>query len=210
MHYHIDNDLPGAYGLLIRHGERDELKPGSMGMEAQLTQRGRETSNELGRTLSHLPLNKIITSPIDRCFDTGVCLGEGLGLTSEEAEKKVVRNMGLAAPFVSDPELVKKTFSTGSPEQVILNHLSGEDVPGLRSLEEGSRVLLDFVTGHMAGNSLTVFVSHDAIIMPFQSHFCSKVFSLSNWLGFLEGSIVYVEAGNTIIDGHSVKKEHSP
>jgi hypothetical protein len=117
--------------------------------------------------------------------------------------------MGLAAAFVSDPDLVKKTFSTGSPEQVILNQLSGEDVPGLRSLEEGSRILLDFMTGHMTAKSLTVFVSHDAIIMPFQTHFCSKVFSSSNWLGFLEGSIVYMEAGNIAIDGHPVEKEHS-
>ncbi|MCP4197745.1 MAG: histidine phosphatase family protein [Proteobacteria bacterium] len=210
MKYHIDTQLPGAYGLLIRHGERDEVKPGSIGMEAALTERGREMSRELGQSLAQVPLNKIITSPIDRCFDTGLCLYEGLGLSAKEAENKVVRNMAVAAAFVSDPEMARKTFSSGSPEQVILNQLSGKEIPGLRSLAEGSRHLLDFMTGHMAAKSLTIFVSHDAIIMPFQSHFSAKPFSSSNWLDFLEGSMVYADNGNIVIDGHPVKKEHAP
>ena len=210
MHYLIETQLPGAHGLLIRHGERDAVKPGSVGMEAQLTERGREMSRELGQSLAQVSINKIITSPIDRCFDTGMCLYEGLGLPAEEAKKKVMRDMAVAAPFVSDPELVKKTFSAGSPEQVILNQLSGQKIPGLRSLAEGSRRLLDFMTGHMADKSLTVFISHDAIIMPFQAHFRPRPYSASNWLDFLGGSMLYVESGNTIIDGHPVKKEPAP
>jgi hypothetical protein len=151
-----------------------------------------------------------MTSPIDRCFDTGMCLCEGLNLSAAEAEKKVVRDMGVAAAFVGDPNLAKKTFSTGSPEQVILNQLSGKEIPGLRSLEEGSRFLLNFMIGHMTAKSVTVFISHDAIIMPFQTHFCAKAFSPSKWLGFLEGSIVYVEADNIVVDGHSIEKEPAP
>ena len=63
------------------------------------------------------------------------------------------------------------------------------------------------MTSHMAERSLTVFISHDAIVMPFQTHFCAKSFTISNWLGFLEGSVVYAENGNVLVDGIPVKGE---
>ena len=201
----IDDNKPGAYGLLIRHGERDEVEAGSIGVDAQLTENGCQTARELGQSLAHIPLNKVITSPIDRCFDTGVCFCEGYGLSAEEAGKTVARDMAVTAAYVNDSEQMKKTFATRPIEQVILDQLSGADLPGFRSLEEGSRFLLDFMTSHMAEKSLSVFVSHDAIVMPFQAHFCSKSFSMSNWVGYLEGSVVYMEGGDVMVDGVSVK-----
>ena len=134
----IDNSKPGAYGLLIRHGERDEVEPGSIGVEAQLTENGCRDARELGQSLAYIPLNKVITSPIDRCFDTGVCFGEGHGLSTEEVEKTVTRDVAVAAPYVSDSEQLQRTFASRPIEQVILDQLAGEALPGFRSLANGS------------------------------------------------------------------------
>ena len=69
--------------LLIRHGENDYVKknklPGLL-PGIHLNVRGREQAAELARTLGHLPITAIYSSPLERAVETATPLAEAKGL----------------------------------------------------------------------------------------------------------------------------------
>jgi probable phosphomutase (TIGR03848 family) len=69
--------------LLIRHGENDYLVKNRMPGRTpgiHLNVRGREQAAELARTLSHLPIRAIYSSPLERAVETAEPLAQSLGL----------------------------------------------------------------------------------------------------------------------------------
>ena len=69
--------------------------------------------------------------------------------------------------------------------------MEGDVLPGLRSIEHGTRVLTDLIRSRMVEGKLTVFVSHDALVMPFLMHHAGLRFDRSRWLGFLDGAVLH-------------------
>ena len=69
--------------LLIRHGENDYLAcnrlPGRL-PGIHLNQRGHQQALELDRTLNHLPLKAIYSSPLERAIETAEPLARSLNL----------------------------------------------------------------------------------------------------------------------------------
>lgn len=191
----------GAWSLLVRHARRQEITSESLFLAAQLTDQGREDARDLGRRLAELPLHQVVTSPVQRCVDTGANILVGMGLDLREAMDAVVQEPVLFDAYVDDPVALKQTFSRGTPEDRIMEYLGGNVLPGLRTIDHGSRVLTDLIRSRMVGGKLTVLVSHDALLMPFLLHHCGRRFDRSRWLGFLDGAVLCVRDGRLHVDG---------
>ncbi len=200
----IDPSQPGAWGLLIRHAERHSIAGHGFGLDVELTDAGRAAARVLGADLSAMPWNPVRVSPLLRCRQTAVELWVGCGRSTAEAEGSVISDPLLAAAYVDDPEAVQRSFAATRPEDVILAHLRGETIDGLRSIAEGSELLLAGLLPHLEPSTLTIFVTHDALVLPLQCHYGSRKPSAEDWVGYLEGSVLYAEGETVTIDDVSV------
>ena len=117
-----------------------------------------------------------------------------------EAEHRI-----MADAYIADGERAKHVFTARNPEQIILDYTSGVETPGFAPVEHGARILLDFMLGNMLNRTLSVFVTHDALIMPFIKHFVGTRFTYDNWLPFLGGCVIYSEGGRIYIDNIETK-----
>jgi broad specificity phosphatase PhoE len=201
---------PGGLGLLVRHAERPEITDPARALQLGLTERGRAAARELGRQLLDLQPAAVFASPVDRCVDTAACLLEGLGVDPREARQTVRVERELAEACSSDGRLVRKQFLKRDPYQLILDYLAGQPVPGFRPLAEGAGRLLAALLAHLTPGRLTVFVSHDALIMALQRVFHGREFSTGRWLPFLEGSVLYADGDRVQLDGRTIERSLRP
>ena len=201
----VDTRRPGAYGLLIRHGEREPITTENNNMlGAQLTGAGRAQARQLGVRLRGQRSHLFFSSPVARCVDTNVCILEGLGVDPEAARQRAEPHPVLVEAYMENPETAKAVFRLSDPEQVILDYLSGRDVPGFGPIERGARALLRFVRNNIQSGTLSIFVTHDALVMPFRQHFLGDEYRRDSWLPFLGGSVIYTEGERTWVDGREV------
>lgn len=63
--------------LLIRHGDRDKIPQGSFGNEILLNEKGKQNSIKFGESIKEMKVNKILTSPVDRCIQTAEYIAKG-------------------------------------------------------------------------------------------------------------------------------------
>ena len=131
----VDTHRPGAYGLLIRHGEREPITADNNMLGAQLTDTGREQARQLGARLRGQRSHVFYSSPVARCVDTNVCILEGLGVDPPEARLEARPHPIMAEAFMVERETAKGVFRLREPEQVILDYLAGRDVPGFGPIE---------------------------------------------------------------------------
>ncbi|MDR0613599.1 MAG: histidine phosphatase family protein [Dysgonamonadaceae bacterium] len=65
--------------LLIRHSDRYEIPDGDEGRSILLTDTGKRNAIKFGENLSAFKVNKIITTPVERCIQTAECIVDGYG-----------------------------------------------------------------------------------------------------------------------------------
>ncbi len=201
----IDTSRSGAYGLLIRHSAREPITTDNNNMfGAQLTENGRERARQLGARLQGQRYHVFYSSPVTRCVDTNICIIEGLGFDSGEARRLAQPRKIMAEAFMVEPETAKGVFRLKEPEQVILDYLEGRDVPGFGPIEEGADRLLDFILNTIQPGTVSVFVTHDALVMPFKQHFLGDKYTRNDWLPFLGGCVIYQEGDRTMVDHKEV------
>lgn len=195
----------GAFGLLIRHGAREPITTENNNMlGAQLTEEGRKQARKLGERLKGQRPHVFYASPVTRCVDTNLCILEGMGFPPDEAGKRAQPQRVLAEAFMEDTETAKGVFRLKEPEEVILDYLRGKEVPGFGPIEKGATQLLDFIKETIQPGTLSVFVTHDALVMPFRQHFLGDKYTRESWLPFLGGCVVYEEGGKTWVEGQEV------
>jgi broad specificity phosphatase PhoE len=189
----IDTTGKAAFALLIRHAEREPITDGEAMYVAPLTERGKADARQLGRSLKGHRLNAFFSSPVPRCVETNVSVLEGLGFDTEEARQRARPHPVLAEAYMEDFEKARRVFKLADPEQIILDYTSGMPVPGFGTIERGAKALLDFIRENVSEGTLSVFVTHDALIMPFKRHFQGTSYTRDNWLTFLDGCVIRVE-----------------
>ena len=147
---------------LIRHAERPPLPAGSPGDTLALTSEGVRAAREFGGTLGGR-LGRVVSSPVLRCVQTAEAILNGAGASRPCLTD---RRLGNPGAWVADGVLVGPSFLMHGAEAVVRQQLRGP-VDGMRSLEEGVRMLLQclFAIPTLDG-SVDVFVSHDAVIAP--------------------------------------------
>lgn len=81
-------DLGFCEVLLVRHGEqqyRDNIPIGE-GMDAPLSDLGRQQASAVGQRLAELQIDAVYASPLQRAFDTGAAIAGHHGLTPTVVE----------------------------------------------------------------------------------------------------------------------------
>jgi len=197
---YLDPSRAGAAGLLIRHAERDPILTGESVWEARLTEKGRTDARAFGERLSGFACNGAFASPIPRCMDTASLILNGWG----HKDQRVTCDPLFLEAYINDGNRVRELFETCDPYRLILDHVDGMALPGFHSVADGSRLLLTSLLSRMRPGTLTLFVTHDSILMPFKYHYTRERWSADNWFPYLGGAAVYADDSTVLVDGRPV------
>jgi broad specificity phosphatase PhoE len=185
----LDNSGRTSSVLLIRHAERSGRSTESTSSESTLTEAGIASSIAFGQALEDYSFQKVISSPIPRCVQTGEMIIKGLGMSNIVLETDTV--LGDPGCYVLDRQLCAKRIDAIGIKPLLHEYISNGTSPGLRSLETGSKLLLGSITKQLDNaKGMTIMISHDAIIIPFIAHFLGYNFNDSEWLEYLQGPLV--------------------
>lgn len=178
--------------LLIRHADRENILPGTLGSDVHITYDGRVKAFELGRKLKPLFIEWCKTSPLPRCTQTLDSIAAGCGKKMIHSNSEL---LGEPGPFVYDGNEATNAFFNHGSETVVRELIRGKTFPGIRSSREGSEFLLKSLINLLEENTGNgICISHDSILMPFIAHYCNECFH-EEWLPPL-GGVVLVECDN--------------
>ncbi|TQD25895.1 phosphoglycerate mutase family protein [Methanolobus vulcani] len=173
--------------ILIRHSDRENILPGTLGSDVHITLEGKEKAFELGRVLTSLPIEWCKTSPLLRCTQTNDSIGDGYGKRILHSISKL---LGEPGPFVFDGDQAINAFFDYGPEAVVREMIKGQSFPGIRSSGEGSVILLKGLIKFLEeGTGDGICISHDSILMPFIAHYCGEQFN-GKWIKPLDGVVL--------------------
>jgi len=146
--------------LLIRHAEK--LTPPKQG----LTSKGIQDAFKYGVFLKKhgYTFDDIISSPVERCLQTAEGIAKGL---THNTSVRTSQLLGDPGAFVTDDKLAAGVFEAFTVHEVINKMLYGEALSGFASVDEGSKILANKINLDMKAGKSTLYISHDAIIMPF-------------------------------------------
>jgi broad specificity phosphatase PhoE len=156
------------------------------GHEALLTENGHLQAERFGEELGRAGHFRVFCSPVERCRQTARGIIKGAGWDTEPRDSE-----WLAYGYIRDFPLLLSRLPPGGFEEMILSFISRRKFTGLTDLETGSREILNNIRKESGGEP-AVFISHDAVIMPFLARFTEMDFSSGGWLDYLNGAcIVY-------------------
>lgn len=188
----LDEVPEGApFVVLVRHADREHIKAGEFGRDCPLTSVGERRARLLGSVLGSR-LTSARSSPLLRCEDTVRRIAEGAERPIEPVPDPA---LGQPGAFVHDRVLAGPVFLERTTEQVVYELLAGARLPGIRGLEEGSRILLGALAAAFPSEECCVCVSHDAIVLPFLYWATGGAFPSDEWLSPLDGCIALREQG---------------
>jgi hypothetical protein len=194
--------------ILIRHAERSIIEmSGDFGDSVSITEKGVIESNKLGRRPFMRKLNGVYSSPLPRCVQTASVIIKATGLVDLAINTK--STLGKPGSYIDDPSLAGKHFLMRDSRSIIREYMDGGKLDGFLPLREGSeRLLSDILYDFSPERSYNLYVSHDAIIMPFISYHTGEMFR-DDWLGFLDGVIITRQNGHVkmIWDGEEYPLE---
>ncbi len=174
---------------LMRHGEKGVGERGKFDLDVELTERGRKTAVALGRTIKELVPIEIHSSPISRCVSTSNALIQGAGADMKVVETAVLGDPG---PFTENPELAGPIFLSKKLDEIAEMMVKKEDIPGMRSIQNGTRLFFDYI--QKSKGERRIMVSHDFIICLISSFLFSNDQPGKFMPHFLEG--IFIEYSN--------------
>lgn len=180
--------------LVFRHSIRPTLKGCDNPDEVPLTQEGVCLAYSFGREID-MEIGFVGTNRVKRCSETVRIMLEARLQDTE----KIVFSDALSFPFVNDSALLKKsTNEKMSLKNLVLRMNKGEIIPGMKSLDDSVRGILDYIfsVGNRV-NMLDLFCTHDFQIMMIASllftRYDSKEEIEGNWPRMLEGVFFWGE-----------------
>ncbi len=172
--------------FLIRHAERNPIINPREHAAELLNEKGKTEATYLGIELSKA-FNSIAiySSPITRCIQTGECIAKAFG---DDINIHTSNILGEPGPFVFGDAM--DSFESLTTKGVVNSMIKGKRLPFIRSITEGSRILLNFIqkeTDQHKNDVAIIFISHDAIVAPFINFLTNEEFNQSHWIEFLGG-----------------------
>ena len=166
--YSPGDSIPLSGILLIRHGPR-EASIDALD-STPLSEFGVAKVEEFAREWLSATPAVIISSPVGRCIRTAEIIRDLKGW-----ELDVIRNriLGAHGPFVVNSKLVSNQLSeldSDGARELFMSHMSGESIPGMRSVEEGANLLLQELVSSL-DEGLCLAITHDVIIAAFSTAF---------------------------------------
>ncbi|RKZ85649.1 MAG: hypothetical protein DRR19_16070 [Candidatus Parabeggiatoa sp. nov. 1] len=148
----------------IRHAEK------SLVGEQTLTQNGLQDAFFYGQKLSRTGIffDLIKTSPVTRCIQTAEQIVKGMNIDIPIQESGLLGNPGI---FVQDDQKAAKVFNQYSVCEVINQLIQNKQhLEVFYPIQQASQLLIDeFNTARLTNKSI-LYISHDAIIMPFVAY----------------------------------------
>jgi hypothetical protein len=184
--------------ILIRHSERNHIPDGVHDIVTPINAQGEVIAAELGEKLRVFDAIKIISSPVDRCVQTGNVLMRGFGVQSEISFSNL---LGEPGPFVFDCEVAKEHFIQMTCKTVVETQISGQPLAGIRPIKEGSELLKNWIVSEIQQNTagrLVVFISHDAILAPFIFQYTGEIFNHEHWIDYIDG-VSFIKRENQVL-----------
>ncbi len=180
----------GSFSLIIRHGEREQIVSGDSGRMVDLTDNGKRISKLFGERCVLERIENIYSSPILRCIRTSECIASG----ANQNDIKIQEDHLLGDPgcYVIDKVKGGQTFREWGNKKTVMTFIKEGTLPGFRSLDKGSTLLLENIINKFPDgkNKCNIFISHDAIVLPFIAHFTGYSFNKNKWLTFLDGAVI--------------------
>ena len=177
--------------LILRHAEREDIPPGTFGVDVPLTTSGVASAERLGATLSGMrPQAKAIASPVPRCESTARAI-----LRGGDWPEEVVQDwrLGEPGPFVVDEEISGVLFLQIGILEIVRRQLSHVEPPtGMRATSEGVDLLLGLTATDLRScGRLSIYVTHDAILAALVAHLYRLPVDDIGWPGYLDGLLLW-------------------
>lgn len=183
----IDINSPAA--IFIRHAEKSDLIPGSFDHERGITSLGRLKTKKISQLLKQqqIKVEKIITSPVLRCKLTAEII-------SQEIDVQLTSSSVLGDPgaYIKNSRQAQAIFAEFSVEAVVKKLLANERLPGFYQVHQGCAKLWHLVVDDLSRvNGNVLYISHDAILMPFLGYITKDCFDINDlWLDYLQGFLI--------------------
>lgn len=174
----LDHSLP--FALFLRHAEREEVPADAPYADVDLTPAGTLAARLLGRSIGGA-LGWAAASPFLRCRRTARELSGGHNIPVDEDTR-----LGRHGPWVLDHEAGARLFESLGMKGVVHAQMAGTRWPCIRSLEDGTRLLLSSALDRIERSGSGVCVSHDAVLMPAIAWLTGDTFE-GRWLSPLDG-----------------------
>jgi len=174
--------------LLIRHGEREMIAPGTFGIDVGLTHFGVNKSLELGKSLKHIHAAiHLYTSPVQRCVRTAEAIATGA-----ERHMKIDKEDNLGNPgfHIFNAELAGEYYLRYGTIGVFDKFVAGEDVPGIASISYLKNEASRWIDDKCVENGLSIFITHDSLIAHYAFAAGIRAYSASDWVDFLDGVMI--------------------
>ena len=177
--------------LILRHAEREDISPGTFGVNVPLTTSGVASAERLGATLSGMrPQAKAIASPVPRCESTARAI-----LRGGDWPEEVVQDwrLGEPGPFVVDEEISGALFLQIGILEIVRRQLSHVEPPtGMRATSEGVDLLIGLTATDLRScGRLSIYVTHDAILAALVAHLYRLPVDDIGWPGYLDGLLLW-------------------
>lgn len=179
--------------IIMRHAERHPISDPAQHRHAMLTEKGRESSLELGAWLREeeiLP-SSCLTSPVQRCWETAKLILEGASL---ELDIKTIPHLGSITPFIQDVEMAEMTFRLMHMQEICNGLLTGEPVPGFTDMGSGLRPLIEILCTNTE-EGIALVVTHDFFIASIAGYALQMSFRGDEWIHFLEPMLLLNDGG---------------
>ena len=177
--------------LVLRHAEREDIPPGTFGVDVPLTAYGVASAERLGAVLSDTrPRFRVITSPVPRCESTAQAILRGGALPEETTQDW---RLGDPGPFVSDSEASGALFLEIGILEIVRHQLTHADPPvGMRPTAEGIDLLLGLTVIDLRScGRLNIYVTHDAILAVLVAHLYRLPVDEIGWPDYLDGLLLW-------------------
>lgn len=192
--------------FVLRHSIRDKVTdPANHGL-VPLNEEGRKLAVSFGESLRGKTNKlKFYSSHVQRCVETCECIAKGFGL---EAAVEITDNLGGKGTYITDKSAADKTYLDLGPVKVAEMLQNNQPVVGLRSLKEGSGILLDFIKSTLDDDCTTIMVTHDSQLAYFINAYTDEYFCADHWPEFLDGVVIRKEYdGSLCLYRNNIKKQ---
>ena len=177
--------------LVLRHAEREDIPPGTFGVDVQMTANGIASAEKLGAALSSIkPQTRVTSSPVSRCESTARAILRGGGWPENVT---LDWRLGDPGPFVVDEEISGALFLRTGVLEIVRHQLTRTEPPaGMRPTSKGIDLLLGLTANDLRfSGRLDIYVTHDAILAVLVAYLYRLSVDEVGWPDYLDGLLLW-------------------
>ncbi len=180
-----------SFIAIIRHAEKLIKTKNEKENSIILTEKGKKNAKDFGRKFLTLynDLSFIKTSPIKRCMKTAELIIQG---AKKNLKIILSKNLGDPGVFIIDNNLASELFKNNSCEKIVQYQIEEKNLDGMRDIKSGVRILLEEILSNLKNlNERGLYITHDAILVPFISYLTEDLDPTKDWIDYLEGIYIW-------------------